>query len=38
MHMVDDYAIIDRLKAHPCSLPYRNRIADIRACGEQFEI
>ena len=38
MHMVDDYAIVDRLLAHPCSLPYRKRIARIRACGDSFEI
>ena len=38
MHMVDNYAIIDRLKAHPCSLPYRNRIANICACGVSFEL
>lgn len=38
MHMVGDYDIIARLKALPCSRPYRDRIADIRACGDSFEI
>lgn len=38
MHMVEDYGIIDRLRARACSLPYRNRIVDIRRCGDGFDI
>lgn len=38
MHMVDDYAIIGRMKALPCAQPYKNRIADIHKTGECFEI
>lgn len=38
MHMAGDEGIIDRLLTHPCSLPYRNRIARIRRPGDSFEI
>lgn len=38
MHMVDDYDIIRRLKELECTRPYRDRILDIRQCGDQFEI
>ena len=38
MHMVEDYDIIARMKALPCSRPYRSRIADIRRSGDGFEI
>lgn len=38
MHMVDDYAIIGRMKALPQSAPYRERIMEIGAPGARFEI
>lgn len=38
MHMVDDYAIISRMKALPCSKPYRENILEIRSEGDQFEV
>lgn len=37
MHFWQDYSVIDRLKALPCSLSYRGRIADIRSEGQVFE-
>lgn len=37
MHMVDDYAIIERFKALSCTSPYRDRIVDI-APGVSFEL
>lgn len=36
MHMVGDYDIIRRMKARACARPYRDRIAEIRQCGDQF--
>lgn len=38
MHMVDDYGIIDRIKALPCARPYRERILKISAEGDCFEV
>lgn len=38
MHMVDDYAIIRRLKSRPVSAPYRDRIMEIHAPGESFRL
>ncbi len=38
MHMVDDYDIIRRMRENPISHPYRDRIAQIRAAGDTFEI
>lgn len=37
MHMVDDYDIIRRLRALPCSQPYRERIVQIQNEGDSFE-
>ncbi|MDR1765735.1 MAG: MBL fold metallo-hydrolase [Lachnospiraceae bacterium] len=36
MHMWDDLAIIDRLKALPAAAPYKDRIVPIHARGETF--
>lgn len=38
MHMVDDYEIIERMKALPCSRGYKNRIVNIRKNGESFDL
>ncbi|MCC8059724.1 MAG: MBL fold metallo-hydrolase [Clostridiales bacterium] len=38
MHFWKDYDIIRRLKELPCSAPYRDRVADIRACGQEFPV
>lgn len=38
MHMVGDGSIIDRLRENEISRPYRERIAQIRAAGDVFEI
>lgn len=38
MHMVDDLAIIDRMKALPCAQAYKNRIVRIENNGDCFEI
>lgn len=38
MHFWEDYSVIDRLKALPCSEGYRDRIADIRQEGQIFEV
>lgn len=38
MHMVDDYDIIRRMRLHPCSAYYRDRIQTIRQSGDAFEI
>lgn len=38
MHMWDDYSVIGRFKKLDCSIPYRDKIADIRAEGQIYEI
>ena len=38
MHMVGDYDIIRRFKALDCTEPYRERICDIQAPGDSYEI
>ncbi len=38
MHMVDDYDIIRRLIALPCSQPYRDRIIQIKKEGDSFKL
>lgn len=37
MHCWEDYGVIRRMKARPESVPYRERIADIKAPGQVFE-
>jgi len=36
MHFWDDYSIIGRLKALPCTESYRDRIMDIKRQGQEF--
>lgn len=38
MHLWEDYSLIGKLKALPCSEAYRDRIADIRKPGDEFEV
>ncbi|MDD3251601.1 MAG: MBL fold metallo-hydrolase [Lachnospiraceae bacterium] len=38
MHFWEDYEVINRLKAMDCAVDYRDRIADIRAEGQVFEL
>ena len=38
MHFWEDYQVIDRLKAMDCAGDYHDRIADIRAEGQVFEL
>lgn len=38
MHFWEDYSVIERLKALPCSESYRDRVADIREEGQTFEV
>jgi len=38
MHMVGDYDIIRRFIQKDCTWPYRKRIMEISACGQEFEI
>lgn len=38
MHFWGDFSVIRRLKELPCTATYRDRIADIGACGQVFPI
>lgn len=38
MHVWEDFAVIGRLKAMECSAEYRDRVAEIRGCGDVFEV
>ncbi len=38
MHLWEDYSLIGKLKALPCSQAYRDRIADIEKPGDVFEV